>query len=108
MSVQMQLRRIIISEIQDEQVIMLKEVEGDRIFPMMIGIFEASSIDRRVKHMVSPRPLTHDLIASTIEKLGVNSETSLLTKSANRPILRLFASPSMAKLSRWIADRPTP
>ena len=70
MSVQMQLRRIIISEIQDEQVIMLKEVEGDRIFPMMIGIFEASSIDRRVKHMVSPRPLTHDLIASTIEKLG--------------------------------------
>jgi hypothetical protein len=70
MPVQMQLRRIIISEIQDEQVIMLKEVEGDRTFPMMIGIFEASSIDRRVKRMVSPRPLTHDLINNTIEKMG--------------------------------------
>lgn len=70
MPVQMQLRRIIISEIQDEQVIMLKEVEGERTFPMMIGIFEASSIDRRVKRMVSPRPLTHDLINNTIEKMG--------------------------------------
>ena len=70
MAVQMQLRRIIISEIQDEQVIMLKEVEGERTFPMMIGIFEASSIDRRVKRMVSPRPLTHDLINNTIEKMG--------------------------------------
>jgi bifunctional DNase/RNase len=69
-SVQMELKRIIISEVHDQQVIMLKEVEGDRTFPIVIGIFEATSIDRRVKNMPSPRPLTHDLVASVIDTLG--------------------------------------
>jgi bifunctional DNase/RNase len=68
--VQMELKRIIISEVHDQQVIMLKEVEGDRSFPIVIGIFEATSIDRRVKGMPSPRPLTHDLVASVIDNMG--------------------------------------
>jgi len=66
----MELKRIIISEVHDQQVIMLKEVEGDRNFPIVIGIFEATSIDRRVKGMPSPRPLTHDLVASVVDNLG--------------------------------------
>src|SRR5258707_576940 len=70
MPVQMELSRIIISEINDQQVIYLKEVEGDRTFPILIGIFEATSIDRRVKHNQSPRPLTHDLLVNTIKQLG--------------------------------------
>jgi bifunctional DNase/RNase len=68
--VQMELRRIVISEIQEQQVIYLKEVEGERCFPIVIGIFEATSIERRVKGISSPRPLTHDLIASVITELG--------------------------------------
>ena len=70
MSVQMELHKIIISEMQHEQIIVLKEVDGERNFPIVIGIFEATSIDRRVKKMNSPRPLTHDLIASVIDSLG--------------------------------------
>ena len=66
----MELKRIIISEVHDQQVIMLREVEGERSFPIVIGIFEATSIDRRVKGMPSPRPLTHDLVASVIDNLG--------------------------------------
>jgi bifunctional DNase/RNase len=68
--VQMELKRIIISEIHEQQVIMLKEVDGERSFSIMIGIFEATSIDRRVKRMHSPRPLTHDLIVSVIKNMG--------------------------------------
>ena len=70
MPVQMELVRIIISEIGEQQVVYLKEVEGDRSFPIVIGLFEATSIDRRVKGVESPRPLTHDLLADVIEKLG--------------------------------------
>jgi bifunctional DNase/RNase len=66
----MELKRIIISEVHDQQVIMLKEAEGDRSFPIVIGIFEATSIDRRVRGTQSPRPLTHDLVASVIDNLG--------------------------------------
>jgi len=70
MPVQMELSRIIISEINDQQVIYLKEVDGERAFPILIGIFEATSIDRRVKGHPSPRPLTHDLLVNAIENLG--------------------------------------
>ena len=70
MSVQMELSRIIISEVNDQQVVYLTEVDGDRTFPILIGLFEATSIDRRVKHHQTPRPLTHDLLVASIELLG--------------------------------------
>ena len=70
MPVAMELSRIIISEINSEQVIYLKEIDGERTFPILIGIFEATSIDRRVKHHEAPRPLTHDLLVSAVEALG--------------------------------------
>jgi bifunctional DNase/RNase len=69
MPVEMQLSRIIISEIHDQQIIYLREVDGDRQFPIVIGIFEATSIDRRVKGYQTPRPLTHDLIVSIVDQL---------------------------------------
>ncbi len=70
MPVHMELSRIIISEINDQQVIYLREVDGERTFPILIGIFEATSIDRRVKGFAPPRPLTHDLVVSVVENLG--------------------------------------
>ncbi|HEV3166544.1 MAG TPA: bifunctional nuclease family protein [Isosphaeraceae bacterium] len=66
----MELTRIIISETAEQQIIYLKEVDGERTFPIVIGIYEATSIDRRVKGASAPRPLTHDLLANTIELLG--------------------------------------
>ena len=70
MSIQMELHKIIISEMQPEQIIVLKEVDGDRKFPIVIGNSEAYAIDRRLKGIVHPRPLTHDLLANVIEQLG--------------------------------------
>ena len=78
MPVHMELKRIIISEIHEQQVIMLKEVEGERSFSIMIGIFEATSIDRRVKRLPSPRPLTHDLVRIVLERLGASVEAVLV------------------------------
>ena len=70
MSIQMELHKIIISEMQDQQIIMLKEVDGERTFPIVIGSGEAYAIDRRLKGIPTPRPLTHDLLASVIESMG--------------------------------------
>lgn len=78
MAVPMELSRIIISEINDQQVIYLKEIEGSRCFPILIGIFEATSIDRRVKGHTTPRPLTHDLIVKVVEGLGAQFEDVLI------------------------------
>ncbi len=72
MAVTMELRRIIssASETQDQHFIILKEVEGERSFPIVIGLFEVSSIERRIKGIPSQRPLTHDLVVNIIEVMG--------------------------------------
>lgn len=80
MPVQMKLSRIIISEINEQQVIYLREVDGDRQFPILIGIFEATSIDRRVKDYEPPRPLTHDLLVNSIETLGGELDSVVITE----------------------------
>ena len=66
----MELRRIVTDDVREQYVIYLKEAEGDRHFPIVIGLFEVVSIERRVKGVPTPRPLTHDLLARTIEGLG--------------------------------------
>jgi hypothetical protein len=66
----MELHKIIISEMQDQQIIVLKEVDGERKFPIVIGSYEAYAIDRRLKGIPTPRPLTHDLLATVIETMG--------------------------------------
>jgi bifunctional DNase/RNase len=75
----MELSRIIISEINDQQVIYLKEIDGQRSFPILIGLFEASSIDRRVKGFSAPRPLTHDLICNIVENLGAEFQDVVIS-----------------------------
>ena len=70
MPIQMDLRRIIICEVDDQQIIVLKETDGERQFPIVIGLFEATSINRRVRGEPTPRPLTHDLITAVVEQMG--------------------------------------
>ena len=69
MPVQMELAKIIISEMADQQVIVLKEVDGERNFAIVIGPQEAWAIDRRLKGHATPRPMTHDLLKSAIAQL---------------------------------------
>jgi bifunctional DNase/RNase len=71
MDVEVELSRIIINETSDQQIIVLKERQGERSFPIVIGIVEIFAIDRRLKGIKPPRPMTHDLLESVIENLGV-------------------------------------
>jgi bifunctional DNase/RNase len=70
MPIQMELSRIIISEMRPEQLIVLKEVDGERNFPIVIDSQQALAIDRRLRGVPPQRPMTHDLLSSIIEKLG--------------------------------------
>ena len=68
--VPVELARIVINEQSPEQVIVLREIGGKRQFPIVIGIFEAWAIDRKVKDIDVPRPMTHDLLANVIAELS--------------------------------------
>lgn len=74
MEVRMDLAQIRISEIHEQQIIVLRERNGNRILHIVIGLPEALAIDRRVKGYQPQRPLTHDLLANVIEALSAELE----------------------------------
>ena len=83
MEVEVELSRIIINETSDQQIIVLKERNGTRGFPIVIGIVEVFAIDRRLKGIKPPRPMTHDLLASVIESLGARVERIVIDDLRN-------------------------
>ncbi len=78
-----ELSRIIINEASDQQIIVLKERYGERSFPIVIGIVEIFAIDRRLKGIKPPRPMTHDLLDSIIEGLGARIEKIVINDLRN-------------------------
>jgi uncharacterized protein len=83
MDVEAELSRIIINETSDQQIIVLKERHGERSFPIVIGIVEIFAIDRRLKGIQPPRPMTHDLLDSVIESLGAKIEKIVISDLRN-------------------------
>ncbi len=79
MAVQVELKRIIISETSDQQFIFLKEVDGQRVLPILIGSAEALAIDHRLKGTPFPRPQTHQLLSNVIEQLGGKLERIVIS-----------------------------
>jgi bifunctional DNase/RNase len=70
MTVQMELSRILIRENNDYQIIELREMDGDRTFPIVIGLPEAQAIERRLRGIEIKRPQTHELLMNIIEAFG--------------------------------------
>jgi len=70
----MTLTRILIGEMSDAQLIELTEAGGTRRIPIVVGVAEAFAIERRIKRMEIPRPMTHELLSATIVALGATLE----------------------------------
>ncbi len=79
MDIEVELSRIIIDEASDQQVIVLKEKNGQRSLPIVIGIVEIMAIDRRLKGKTTIRPLTHELLSNTIDALGAEIEKVVIS-----------------------------
>ena len=80
MPIKMQLSRVIVSEINDQQAIYLKEIDGGREFPILIGEFEASIINRRLLEEPPHRPLTHDLLRDMMTVLSAEPTEVVITE----------------------------
>ena len=78
MDIEMELSRVLITEYGPGQFIYLRERGGERTFPIVIGTMEALAIDRRLNNKPTPRPMTHDLLASVISSLGGTVERILI------------------------------
>lgn len=79
-TVEMEVSRIRIDERRGEQVIVLKERNGNRLLPIIIGISEVTAIKMKISGIQPPRPLTHDLLRETITQLGAQLTRIVINK----------------------------
>ena len=70
MEIQVELSKLIINENSESQIVVLKELKGNRSLPIMIGIPEVLAIDRYLKKQLPPRPMTHCLLVSMLRQLN--------------------------------------
>jgi len=78
--VEMELSKIVIDEKRHDQLIVLKEKNGERVLPIVIGLPEASAIKLKISGFNPPRPLTHDLLHTTIEYLQAKIDRIIIEK----------------------------
>ena len=78
--VEMELSNIVIDEKRHDQIIVLKEKNGSRLLPIVIGLNEASAIKLEISGFKPPRPLTHDLLFTTIENLDASIDKIIIDK----------------------------
>ena len=81
--IEMRLESIKINDTGDRQYIGLTEVDGDQALTIVIGYNEVQAIDRFVKEVRPPRPLTHDLVSNLLEASGCTVERVEVTELRN-------------------------
>lgn len=75
-----ELSQILINDRSDEQLIFLKEIDGDRQLRIVLRIFEALLIDRVLKGTENLRPLTHDLLIGIIHALDAELDKVIINE----------------------------
>jgi bifunctional DNase/RNase len=76
----MQIESVRVHMLSNRHVVILKDNEGDRYLPIWIGAWEASAIAMRLQGLAAERPLTHDLFAAALERLGVRVERVVISE----------------------------
>jgi uncharacterized protein len=78
--VEMVIESVRVHMLSNRHVVILKDTEGDRYLPIWIGAWEASAIAMRLQGLAAERPLTHDLFAAALDRLGVRVERVVINE----------------------------
>ena len=78
-SVTMHVKGLMIDPVSNMPIIILKDAAGDQVLPIWVGIFEANAIAMQLEKVVSPRPMTHDLLRNVIEGLKAQIDRVVIT-----------------------------
>jgi uncharacterized protein len=106
--IQMTVRGIALDPITNMPIIILKDVDERKALPIWVGIFEANAIALELEKVTTPRPMTHDLLKSVLDGLGVtvrqvivndlkdNTFFAVIELNSNGAVINIDARPSDA------------
>ena len=79
MEVEMKIRGLMMDPITNMPIVILKEAAGTNILPIWVGVYEANAIQLEIEKVVTPRPMTHDLIKSVLLGLQAHVKKIVVT-----------------------------
>lgn len=71
MEVEMKIRGLMMDPVTNMPIVILKDVSGDSVLPIWVGIYEANAIALEIEKVSTPRPMTHDLLKNVL--LGLDT-----------------------------------
>ena len=79
MEVEMKIRGLMMDPITNMPIVILKEAGGAGILPIWVGVYEANAIALEIEKVVTPRPMTHDLLKNVLVGLDANVRKIVVT-----------------------------
>ena len=71
MEVEMKIRGLMMDPVTNMPIVILKDINGNALLPIWVGVYEANAIALEIERVATPRPMTHDLIKSLL--LGLST-----------------------------------
>ncbi len=75
----MKVKSLLIDPASNMPIIVLKDEGSEEILPIWVGIFEANAIAMQMERIISPRPMTHDLIKNILIGFKVDLEKIVIS-----------------------------
>jgi bifunctional DNase/RNase len=79
MEVEMKIRSLMMDPVTNMPIVVLKDVQGNAILPIWVGIYEANAIALEIEKVQTPRPMTHDLLRNVLMGFDVRVQKVVVT-----------------------------
>src|SRR5437016_1560348 len=90
MQVEMKIKGLMLDPVTNMPIIILSDMEGQRILPIWVGFFEANAIALQMENVNTPRPMTHDLMKNILEGLNVSVKKILVNNLSDNTFYALI------------------
>ena len=80
MEVEMKIRGLMLDPVTNMPIVILKDVNGNSVLPIWVGIYEANAIALEIEKVTTPRPMTHDLIKNLLVGLEAQVHKVVVTE----------------------------
>lgn len=78
--VEMRIRGLMMDPVTNTPIVILKDIGGDSVLPIWVGVYEANAIALEIEKVTTPRPMTHDLLKNMLTGFGASVNKVVVTE----------------------------
>nr|WP_238325793.1 bifunctional nuclease family protein [Bryobacter aggregatus] len=75
----MKIRTLMMDPVTQMPIVVLRDLSGNTILPIWVGVYEANAIALEIEKINTPRPMTHDLIRTLLQ--GMDTKVNRIVVS---------------------------